>query len=133
IKIRTASELDLFKSVQAIWNFLYQYQYFDFEHSFLRINAFMKLPDNDQTTIIRDIKMETSIYPEQKFTINVETYYPLYGETEYIPAVKKTLFKQYTWKLAGSGTEAATIKNQYPQPGTVSGLPDSNSPSSKEC
>lgn len=126
IKIRVASELDLFKAVQAWWNFIYQYQYFDFEHNFLRINAFLKVPDDFQNTVVREIRMDSPIYPEQNFQINVETYYPLYGEIENIPPVKKTLFKQYSWKLAGSGTESQRRpNNQYPQQDTFDGeLPD---------
>lgn len=123
IKIKVSSELDLFKAVQAFWNFIYQYQYFDFEHNFLKIKAFLKIPDENQNTVIRDLTMDSVIYPEQTFTVNVETYYPLYGEIENIPPVKRTMFKQYTWQLAGSGTEAqSNPTNNYTMPET--GTPD---------
>lgn len=125
VKLKVASELDLFKAVQAFWNFIYQYQYFDFEHNFLKIKAFLKIPDETQNTVTRDITMDSTIYPEQVFTINVETYYPLYGDIENIPPVKRTTFKQYTWQLAGSGSEAQSEpKHDYKMP--ESGTPDSD-------
>ena len=116
IKIKVASELDLFKLIQSIWNFIYQYQYFYFDHNFLRVDAFLKLGDDTQNNVIREVKMNTAIYPEHSFSINVETYYPLYGDIEQIPPVKRTMFKQYTWNMQGSGTEAQKKpKNNYPQ------------------
>ena len=119
VKIKVSSELDLFKAVQAFWNFIYQYQYFDFEHNFLRINAFLKIPDDNTNTVLREVRMDSPIYPEQTFTINIETYYPLYGDIENIPAIKRTLFKQFSWKLSGSGSASESDStNSYPQPET---------------
>jgi len=116
INVKVASELDLFKLIQSIWNFVYQYQYFYFDHNFLRIDAFLKLSDDDQNSVLREIKMNTAVYPEHKFNVKVETYYPLYGDIEQIPPIKRTMFKQYTWNLAGSGAEVQkNPKNNYPQ------------------
>jgi hypothetical protein len=126
IKIKVASEIDLFKAVQAFWNFVYQYQYFDFEFGYLRVNGFFKMPDQKSNKVVREITMDSPIYPEQTFSLNVETFFPLFGEIEEIPPIKRTQWKNYIWKLAGSGAEAQTKpENNYPQPDTFDGeLPD---------
>ena len=77
------------------------------------------MADENQNTVLREVRMDSAIYPEQTFVINCETYYPLYGEIENIPPIKRTLFKQYNWQLAGSGSEALKQpNNEYTMPET---------------
>ena len=127
IKIKVASEQDLFKCQQAIWNLIYQYQYFYFEHNFMRIDASFRLPDEFQTTITRESKMDTDIDMTHNFQLDVHTYYPLFGEIERIPPVNRVQWQSYIWKLAGSGAEAIDPlkSNQYP-PENGKGLDNRN-------
>lgn len=118
IKIRVASELDLFKCQQAVWNLIYQYQYFYFEHNFIRIDAAFRFPDDFQTKIAREINMTTDVYMEHTFKLDVNTYYPLFGEIEKIPPINRVQWQNNIWKLQGSGAEKVDPLspnfNQYP-------------------
>lgn len=116
IKIRVTSEIDLFKCQQAIWNLIYQYQYFYFEHNFIRVDASFRFPDEFQTKIAREIRMDTDVYMEHTFRLDVNTYYPLFGEIENIPPINKVQWQSNIWKLTGSGAENLDElkKNQYP-------------------
>lgn len=118
IKIRVASELDLFKCQQAVWNLIYQYQYFYFEHNFIRIDASFRFPDEFQTKIARETNMTSDIYMDHTFRLDVHTYYPLFGEIERIPPINRVQWQNNIWKLKGSGAEKidplSTDFNQYP-------------------
>lgn len=117
IKIRVASEIDLFKCQQAVWTLIYQYQHFYFEHSFIRIDASFKFPDEFQTKIAREINMTSDIYMEHNFRLDVNTYYPLFGEIERIPSINRVEWQNNIWRLKNSGAEdikSIETKNQYP-------------------
>lgn len=118
IKMRVASELDLYKCHQAIWNLLFQYQYFYFEHNFIRIDCSFVLPNAFQTKIERNITMTSDLYMEHSFRLDVHTYYPLFGDIERMPASNKVQWNLNFWKLRGSGAEKidplSTNFNQYP-------------------
>lgn len=124
IKIKVASEVDLFKIAESFWNLVYNYQYFDFEFKYFKIKAHFKMPDITHD-ISRDIKMDSEIYKTQTFTLNVQTYYPLFGELENIPPLKKVEWQHSIWKLNGSGLKGgfnSGSKNCYPQVVTKKGL-----------
>lgn len=118
VKIRVASELDLFKCLQSIWNLIYQYQYFYFEHNFLRIDAAFRMPESLQIKIDRAQNMTSDIYMEHSTRLDVHTYYPLFGEIEKIPPINRVQWQHNFWKLQGSGAEKidplSTNFNQYP-------------------
>jgi hypothetical protein len=117
IRIRVASEIDLFKCQQAIWNLIYQYQYFYFDHNFLRLEAFFRMPDELVSKINRDVNMQSDIYMEKTFRLEVKTAYPLFGEIERIPSVNKVTWQNNIWKLSGSGATSnddISKTNSYP-------------------
>lgn len=117
IKVRVASEIDLFKCQEAIWNLIFQYKYFYFEYKFLRIDAFFRLPDEFQTKLNRDINMTSDIYIEQSFRLDVSTYYPMFGEIEPVAPINRVHWQNNIWRLNGSGAENIpdlTKDNTYP-------------------
>lgn len=117
IRIRVATEGDLFKCQQAIWNLIYQYQYFYFDHNFVRLEAFFRMPDELTSKINREINMQSDVYMEKSFRLDIKTVYPLFGEIERIPSVNRVKWQNDIWRLDGSGAtdnDDITKKNSYP-------------------
>ncbi len=84
------SELDIWNVHQAIWDNLWKYKFFEFEHKFMRIDSVFHIPDDFTSEIKRDFSLkdvEGLIAIPYKF--DVQTVYPAMDEDNMISASKK--------------------------------------------
>jgi hypothetical protein len=78
-EIKLATEIDADLCVQKIMDTYFNYQFFRFNYYGLNIVSYFKLPDDFQIEINREDSMTTeSRYKKLTFSINVETYYPIF-------------------------------------------------------
>lgn len=116
LTVKVASELDLHKFFDSWLETLWAYKEFDFEHSSLRIEGMLLMPDDEDVQIPRDIDMENDNKITSTLSLEVHTYKPVFHESLKIPLAKRVKWKNYIWKLSGSGGENdAGKENKYPQ------------------
>jgi hypothetical protein len=78
IEIQLASENEIAKCSQKILSFLFNYMYFNVDYFGMKIDAVFLLPDDKTIEIPREIKMDTERKKTIKFSLDVETYYPIF-------------------------------------------------------
>jgi hypothetical protein len=76
IQLATMNEID--KVSQKLMNIFYNYQFFNFDYYGLKVDAFFNLPDDKSIEIQREIAMDTDKKKFIKFSIEVQSYYPIF-------------------------------------------------------
>ena len=85
LSILLASEIDIFKCIQAIMDTLWLYRFMYFEHNFMNIDAVMLIPDSNQVEIQRDKNMTSDNQIKLTLSFEVQTYYPAYRKPRVDP------------------------------------------------
>lgn len=80
IKIVVMSELDTFKAIEKIYNMLYNYAFFNIDYFGVKLDCVFNLPDDNDVKIEREVTMDTDSKKEISFSVNVETYYPVFQQ-----------------------------------------------------
>ena len=76
IQLATSNEVD--KVSQKLMNVFYNYQFFNFDYYGLKLDAFFSLPDDKGIEIIREITMESDRKKKITFSLEIQTYYPIF-------------------------------------------------------
>lgn len=76
------TEIDVFKCSQVIMNTLWLYRFFYFEFNYLKIDAVMLLPDQNQIEISREKNMKGDNQIKLTTPIEVQTYFPSFIDNE---------------------------------------------------
>lgn len=76
IKLDTNNEVD--KAMQKIIDMLFNYYFFNIDYYGLKIDANLTLPDDKTITVPEEITLETDNTKKIAFTLNVQTYYPIF-------------------------------------------------------
>jgi hypothetical protein len=76
IQLATSNEVD--KVSQKLLNVFYNYMFFNFDYCGLKIDAFFNLPDDKQIEIGREINMESDRKKKITFSLEIQTYYPIF-------------------------------------------------------
>jgi hypothetical protein len=78
------SELDTFKASQAIMNTLWLYKYMYFEYNFMRIDAVMLVPEDQEITINREKNLGSDDAIRLTINFDIHTYYPAFNKEHVI-------------------------------------------------
>ena len=76
IQLATSNEID--KVSQKLMNVFYNYQFLNFDYYGLKLDAFFNLPDDKSIEIPRDIDMDSDRKLKLTFSLEVQTYYPIF-------------------------------------------------------
>jgi len=76
IQLATSNEVD--KVSQKLLNAFYNYQFFNFDYYGIKIDAFFNLPDDKTIEIQREVTMESDRKKMITFSLEVQTYYPIF-------------------------------------------------------
>ena len=76
IQLATQNEVD--KTLQKIYDTFYNYMFFNFDYYGLKIDAFFLLPDGKSIETPKEITMDSSRNKMIKFSLEVKTYYPIF-------------------------------------------------------
>lgn len=79
VEIQLATENEIDKCSQKILNLLYNYFFFNIDYFGIKIDAILKLPDDKTIEIPREISIDSERRKSIKFSLNVETYYPIFN------------------------------------------------------
>ena len=79
IDIQLASMNEIDKCTQKLLNVFYSYKIFSFEYFGLPIKAHFKIPDDIPFEIPAEITMESDKKKKMSFTLDINTYYPIFG------------------------------------------------------
>lgn len=80
IAITVMTEIDTFKVIEKIYNMLYNYAFFNIDYFGIKLDAVFNLPDESEIKIEREVNLDTDAKKEVKFSIVVDTYYPIFQE-----------------------------------------------------
>jgi len=78
IEIQLATSMEIDKVSQKLLNIFYNYMFFSFDYYGLKIDAFFNLPDDKQIEIVREINMESDRKKKITFSLEIQTYYPIF-------------------------------------------------------
>lgn len=78
VEIVLNSEIDVLKASEKILNTLFNYMFFNIDYYGLKIDAVFSLPDDRTIEITRDQNMESDYKKFLKFSLEVDTYYPIF-------------------------------------------------------
>lgn len=78
------SEIDTFKASQAIMNTLWLYKYMYFEYNFMKIDAVMLVPEDQEITINRDKNIGSDDAIKLTINFDIHTYYPAFNKESVI-------------------------------------------------
>ena len=79
IKIQLATHIEIDKVSQKILNLLFNYYYFNIDYFGMKIYAVLTLPDDKGIEIQRELSMESDRKKFINFSLNIETYYPIFA------------------------------------------------------
>lgn len=79
IEIHLATSNEVAKCSQKILNFLFNYMFFNIDYYGMKIDANFILPDDKSIEIPREIKLDTDRKKIIKFSLSVDTYYPIFA------------------------------------------------------
>lgn len=78
IDIILNSEIDVLKASEKILNVLFNYMFFNIDYFGIKIDAVFALPDDKDIVIEREITMDNDPKKHIKFSLKVQTYYPVF-------------------------------------------------------
>jgi hypothetical protein len=78
IDIVVMTEIDAYKITEKIYNMLFNYMFFNIDYFGIKIDINLILPDDFQIEIIREQTMDTDNKKHIKFSVGVESYYPIF-------------------------------------------------------
>lgn len=78
IDIVLNSEIETFKASEKILNMLFNYMFFNIDYFGIKIDAVFSLPDDKEITIEREITTDSEAKKHVKFSLKVDTYYPIF-------------------------------------------------------
>lgn len=78
IEIQLATQNEVAKCSQKILDMFYNYMFFNIDYYGLKIDALITLPDDKSITINREINYEADRKKEIKFSLDVNTHYPIF-------------------------------------------------------
>lgn len=78
IEIQLATNNEVDKCSQKILNFLFNYMFFNIDYFGLKLDAVLLLPDETNIDIPREITMESDRKKTIKFSLDVQSYYPIF-------------------------------------------------------
>jgi len=78
IEIQLATSLEVDKVSQKLLNIFYNYQFYNYDYYGVKIDAFFGLPDDKSIEIQREINMESERKKKITFSLEVQTYYPIF-------------------------------------------------------
>lgn len=80
IEIVVTTEIDTFKVIEKLYNMLYNYAFFNIDYFGIKLDAVFNLPDESQIDIQREVNLESEHKKFIKFSVSVDTYYPIFQE-----------------------------------------------------
>jgi len=84
LTILLKTEIDVFKSSQAILNTLWLYKFMFFEYNYMNIDAFLLIPDDTNIEIAREKNLTSDNNIKMTVNLSVQTYYPAFMEDQSI-------------------------------------------------
>jgi hypothetical protein len=78
IEIQLATQNEVDKCSQKLMNMLYNYMFFNIDYFGIKIDAILLLPDDKNIEIQREISMESDRKKFIKFSLEIQTYYPIF-------------------------------------------------------
>jgi hypothetical protein len=78
IEIVLNSEIDTLKASEKLLNTLFNYMFFSIDYYGIKIDAVFNLPDDKEISIVREQTMESDQKKFIKFSLKVNTYYPIF-------------------------------------------------------
>jgi len=78
IEIQLATQNEVDKCSQKIMNLLYNYMFFNIDYFGIKIDAVLQLPDDKSIEIQREVSMDSDRKKMIKFSLEVQTYYPIF-------------------------------------------------------
>jgi hypothetical protein len=76
IQLDTQNEVD--KCSQKLLNLLFNYMFFNIDYFGIKIDAVLQLPDDKNIEIQREISMDSDTKKYIKFSLEVQSYYPIF-------------------------------------------------------
>ncbi len=80
VDIVVMTEIDAYKVIEKIQTAFYNYAFMNIEYFGLKLDAYLTLPDDTTIEIVREQSMESDTKKHIKFSLNVESYYPVFQE-----------------------------------------------------
>ena len=83
IDIVLNTEIDVLKCSEKLLNTLYNYMFFNIDYYGIKIDAVFNLPDDKEIVIERDQVLDTDTKKHIRFSLKVDTYYPVFISENY--------------------------------------------------